>query len=381
MKVSRLIEDNAGAFKHKELNEMRVKMYKQSKDIRKDYDSVDRGNAFASGNAYLNPADSDAKKDFNNYYNKRVAPMIATMEPNERNTYLTNMVATAKIIPDGLKGDIQTASRSTDPKLIATTADFIDRLRMTNPHVLADIDAKDMARLDMVNQKMASGLNADKAMEQVDAQLSETNDAVFKVRAEELKDAKLDYKALALENFNAPWYVKMIPGDSMSVEDSTSNFATSQAAQITSEYKAAYETQYKMTGDTLAAQKHANSVVAGTYGVTNINGKNQLMRNPPEKYFGIDNVDNDWMREQVVEEARKAISNSWIDPSVKAENVILVPAPYVTSRTAREGRPAYKMMALTPDGGYTDILGANSFFTFDKQKKIGSLLDDARGDQ
>lgn len=380
MKATKMISDNASAFKHNELNEMRVKLYKQSKDIRKDFESVDRGNAFATGNAYLNPAMNDSVKDFNNYYNKRVAPAIATMEPNERNTYLTNMVSTAKIIPDALKGDIQTAARSTDPKLIAQTADFIDRVRMTNPFTLADIDQRDLARVDMVNSKMASGLTADKAMEQVDAALDVSNKAVFDKRKDELKDAKLDYQGMAMKNFNAPWYVKMLPGDSGSVEDTTSEFATRQAAQITTEYKNSYDTQYSMTGDAVAATKYANSVVAGTYGVTNINGKHQLMRHAPEKYFGIDNVDNDWMRKQVEEEATTALKGTLQDADhpMSAKDAIIVPAPYVTPRTAKEGRPLYKMMALTRDGGYVDLLGPNKYFTFDKQKKVGELVDDAK---
>lgn len=380
LKASKLIEDNAGIFKHRELNEMRVKLYKQSKDIRKDYESVDRGNAFATGQAYLNPAMSDSVKDYNNYYNKRVSPALASMDQNERNTYLTNMVSTAKLIPDGLKGDLQVAARSTDPKQIAAAADLVDRIRMTNPHLVQDIDQKDLARIDMVNSKMAPGLTADKAMEQVDAALDVSNDAVFKKRTEELKDAKTDYQALALKNFNSSFLYKMLPGDSGSIEDTTSEFATRQAAQITTEYKNAYETQYKLTGSTEAATKYANSVVAGTYGVTKINGKNQLMRHAPEKYFSIPNVDDDWMRKQVEEEAATAMKGILQDGNhpMNPKDAILIPAPYVTPRTAKEGRPLYKMMALSPDGGYVDLLGPNKFFTFDKNKKIGELIDDAK---
>ncbi|MCA9340873.1 MAG: hypothetical protein KDA17_08210, partial [Candidatus Saccharibacteria bacterium] len=210
--------------------------------------------------------------------------------------------------------------------------------------------------------------------------LDVSNDWVFNKRIEELKDAKVDYQALALKNFNAPWYVKMMPGDSGSIQADTSEFATRQAAQITTEYQAAYETQYKLTGDTNAAQKYANSVVAGTYGVTKINGKNQLMRHAPEKYFHIDGEDDDWMREQIVEEARNAMSGSWISSDIKPEDAIIIPAPYVTPRTAKEGRPLYKLMTLSPDGGYVDLLGPNKFFTFDKQKKIGELIDEAKKD-
>jgi hypothetical protein len=35
-------------------------------------------------------------------------------------------------------------------------------------------------------------------------------------------------------------------------------------------------------------------------------------------------------------------------------------------------------MAPTRNGGYIDLLGPNKFFTFDKEKKVGQLVDDAR---
>jgi hypothetical protein len=35
-------------------------------------------------------------------------------------------------------------------------------------------------------------------------------------------------------------------------------------------------------------------------------------------------------------------------------------------------------MALSPDGGYIDLLGPNKYFTFDKDKKVGELVGDAR---
>jgi hypothetical protein len=380
LRVSQMIDKNGAIFSHKELNELKVKMHKKTKDIREDYNSVDRGNAFASGQAYLNPAMPDSVKDFNNYYSKRVAPVLADMDESQRNTYLANMVSTTKILPDQLKGDLKVAARNRDPKLIASTADFIDRLRFTNPHVLGDIDQTDLARIDMVNSKMASGLNAKDAMEQVDAALDVNNKAVFDKRAEDLKATQPDYQKLALGNFEASWYVKALPGDSGSLRDVESEFATRQIAQVTTEYRNAYDTQYKLTGDTTAAQKYANGVIAGSYGVTKINGKNQLMRNAPEKYFSIAGSDNDWMREQIETEAARALADSLQDPNkpIGPKDAIIIPAPHVTSRTAKEGRPIYKLMALSPDGGYIDLLGPNKYFTFDKDKKVGELVGDAR---
>lgn len=379
LNISNAIKTNEAIFTHQQMNDLKVKMYKKSKSIREDYDSVDRGNAFASGQAYLNPANNDSVKDYNNYYNKKVAPVLADMQPEERNTYLANMVATTKVIPDALKGDIKVAARSTDANLLASTADFVDRLRIQNPHLIQDIDQRDLARIDMMNSKLASGATIDEAAKQVEDALNPANAAVYEKRTSDLKDLEVDYQSLAMKNFNAPWYVKVLPGDSGSVSDTSSNFATRQIAQLTSEYRAAYETQYKLTGSQDAAEKYANQLVSGTYGVTKVNGNNQLMRFSPEKYFSIAGQDNDWMREQVLEEARKQLSNSWVDPKTTAEdNVIIVPVPGVTSRTAKEGRPLYKMMLLTQDGGYQDLLGGNKYFTFDPDKKIKTIVDEAK---
>lgn len=376
--INAAIEKNADIFKHKEMNDLRVKMFKKTKDIREDYDSMDRGNAFATGNAYLNPADNDSVKDFNNYYNKRVSPVLPEMEPNERNTFLANMVATTKVMPDNMKGDIRVAARSNNPELIANTVDFIDRLRNANPHVIQDIDAKDLARLDMINNKMASGLQPSEAIKQVDDALDVNNAAVYDKRVAELKDLEIDYRKKALSNFNAPWYVKMLPGDSGSVQDVESNFATRQIAQIENDYRQAYDTQYKLSGSTDAAEKYANQVVGGTYGVTEINGTKQVMRNPPEKYFGMDNVDPTWMREQMLDEANRALSNSWVKPGTSAEkDVILVPVPFVTPRSAKEGRPLYKLMLNRPEG-LVDLLGTNKYFTFDKGAQISKMVEEAK---
>lgn len=383
LNIEKAIAGNEGILKHKEVNDLRVKMYKKSKAIREDYESLQRGSAFATGQAYLNPANNDNLKDFNNYYNKSIAPILADMEPDERNVYLANLVATTKVIPDMLKGDIKNAARSLDPNVVATTADFVDRLRMSNPHLIQDIDKNDLGRIDMMNSKLASGATIDEAYKQVEDALNPANAAVYDRRVSELKDLELDYEMMALENFNAPWYVKILPGDSGSVSDTKSNFATRQIAQLTSEYRAAYETQYKMTGDTEAAKRYANQVVSGLYGVTKVNGTNQLMRHAPEKYYSINGVNNEkWMRQQVLDQANEILKNSWVVPGTSAEkDVILTPIPGVTSRTAKEGRPLYKLMLLTPDGGYQDLLGNNKFFRFEPEKQIQKLIDDARAEE
>jgi hypothetical protein len=378
MEASRAITDNASAFTHDQLNDIKVKLFKATKKIREDYDSVDRGNAFASGDTYLNPMDSDAKKDFNNYYNKRVAPALSSMTPEERSSYLVKVTKNAGILAEGLKGDLYTAARSSDPKQVASAANMVDQLRMAAPHLVQDIDQTSLARIDMVNSKLAAGIPMSTAVQQVDEAMNVSNDAVFKKRDKDVKDMKLNYESMAVNNFKSNLFARMLPGDSGSVEDTSSEFATHQIAQLTSEYQDAYETRFRTTGDTNAAERHANSVVAGNYEVTDINGRNQLMRNGPNKYFAIPNVDNSWMREQVVEKAKTAMKDTWNELGVSPNQAIIVPAPYVTPRTAKEGRPLYMLMIPTKTEGYVNVLGPNKFVTFDKQKKINEIIENAK---
>lgn len=376
--IANTIEKNKDVWERKDYNDIRVKFHEKSKNIRDNIASVDRGNAFASGKAYLNPQDNEAVKDYNNYYNNVIEPTLADKKPEARNTLLANMIAETKIVPDRLKGDIRVSARSMDKDIVTQTADFIDRLRATNPHVLQDIDQKDIARIDMVNQRIASGFTPEEAFKQVDELLSPANAAVMEKRVTDLKDAKKDYQSLAVSNFERNWLVRALPGNSMSLTDQSSNFATRQIAQLTSDYKQAYETHYKITGDTTAAEKFANQSVTGMYGVTTINNRNQLMRFPPEKYYSIQGDNTDWMRKQVLQEV-EARGPFMLPEGVNIESrVMLVPDPTVTPRTAKEGAPLYKIFYETSDGQLKDMLGPGEYFKFDQEKRRQQLVDEAK---
>lgn len=379
--ISKSIEDQAKSFTHIEANELRVMLHGKAKKVLDEIDSVNRGSNYASGAAQLNPQDNEAMKDYNLFYNRMVEPTLQDMPPEEKNTRLANLVSQSKVIPDNLKGDVHNAARSLDPKVVSDKADFIDRLSLTNPHLIKDFDQTDLARIQMVNQMLGAGYNETEAFKRVDDALNPSNAAVYDQRKEDIKEQKFPYADKAVANFDASFFYKLLPGKQGIDRDS--NFAGRQVAQLTADYRNAYDTQYKLTGDKTASETFANTTVRGLYGVTDINGGDQLMRYAPEKYYSIPNIDNGWMREQVLDEAREQLGKSLTNPGTTPEkNVVLVPDPLVTPRTAKEGRPLYKLMYKQDNGELSDLLGPNKFFAFDpaseRVKKLEAARDQAK---
>lgn len=348
---------------------------------RKELQDVTAGSAFVSGTAYLNPQDDKAVKQMNTYYDKAVVPTLAQMSVPERNTYLSNLIDSTKVVPQRLAGDIATASRSRDMETVTAAADLVDRIRASNPNMLRDFKQQDIARLELVRSLRESGYDDAEAFERADKTLDPANESALKLRKAELAGAKLDYRANAVAAFTQPFYVRALPGNSGSLQETdTSKPSGAQVIQLESDYRRAYESQYQLTGNSDISKKHADSVVRGLYGVTTVNGKNQVMKYAPENFYSIPGIKNDWMREQLLDAVNEATKNSMMAPEFDPKtDVILVPDPNVTPRTAKTGQPAYKLMFIRKhDGSLGDLLGPNQYFTFEPQKKKKSMIEDAR---
>lgn len=370
--ISQQIENSAGRFGNVKANELRIALHEKEKGMLKEIDSVNHGSAFASGEAYLNPGSSDDVKDYNTYYDKQVAPTLAQQSPEERNTRIANMITTSKVVPESIKGDVKSAARSNDPKVVANAADLVDRIGQVQPQLLKDFDQADVAKISMTNALMANGYTATEAMTRVQDATNVNNKSIMEGRENVLKGSKINYANKAVANF-AGFFERHF------ALDATSNFSSRQITQLTSDYRQAYDTQYKLTGDQAEAEKFADRTVQGTYGVTNINGTDQLMRYAPEKYYAVPNVPNTWMRDQVKEAADTVLHNSLSPPGTSADkNVLLVPDPLVTPRTAKAGAPAYKLMYKNDAGELSDLLGPGKYFTFDPQKVKDQQVQNAR---
>lgn len=363
-------------------NDLKQKILTKNRAYREKTESATRGSAFLSGTAYLNTENSQSVKDFNAAYDSMVSPRLAQMDAPSRNTLLANVIDRARAVPETLKGDIKAAARSRNVEEVAAAADLIDRVRDINPNMLGDLGSdKELARIDMVRSYRDAGYNEQEAVEKADKIFDPVNASMVTARKQELTAMKMDYRKAAVAALNPSLLYRALPGDQGADFDAPTA-TPAQEMQLSEDYRRAYETQYALTGNEYLAEKHAKSFIKGTYAVTNINGRKSIMKYAPENYYAISGSRNEWMRAQVLAEARKvtAPDKSWMpaDFNLK-EDVLLVPDPYVTPRTAKAGRPVYKLMYRSrSDGTIRDLLGPNQYFSFDPDKEKAALVDAAR---
>lgn len=364
----------------KATNDLLRKTLSSLDTINKDIDLAARGSMFASGEAYLNPADSDDKKAFNAYYENNVEPLLNDVAASagtpeegqaQRTAFLLDLIDRVRYVPDRLRGDITSVARGRDVEEIAAASEFIDRLRHVNPHLLSSFNEQDLARIDLVRQFKESGYNSREALDLADKATSPVNQQLRQYRMEELNGLKIDYRDKATDIFNG-WFDFGV--------DINNPASQEEILNLELDYRRAFSSGYLMTGNAEYAEKMANRMVSGQYSATSVNGIKQVMKYAPEKYYHISGVDNtEWIRTQMIDRAKLAYKDTAIPlESIDFEKeIFLVADPHHTPRTARDGAPKYKIMRLSGQE-YHDVLGAGVYWAPSVKEEADRLTGAAK---
>lgn len=356
-------------------NALRKKVFTKLEKEQEKFDSINAGSAFAGGQEFLNRQDPKAAAAYNDYY-ESIEPGLATLDPNERNAAITGIVNNAKSVPNRLTGDIQRIARSTDVDQITQAVDLIDRIGDQNPHLIGDIaPEKDLARLRMINDRVNQGYTEEEALKIVDDILDPRNEITQGEANAQLKEKKLDYRGKAMGLFDS----SILPFN-LGLE-TEGQVAKGQLDGLTAAYRVKYEDHYRITRDEKLSAKYAEQFVKGRYGVTKVNGGNQVMQFSPEKYYGIQGDGTEWMRDQMIEDAKGILKNSLASRPGQfgtkdlRENLrlVVIHKDGVTKRTAATGAPRYHLMYKGSDGTFTQV-GGRYFFDPEKRKK--ELVDE-----
>jgi hypothetical protein len=361
-------------------NQLKTKVFAKLEKEQERFDQINAGSAFANGQRFLNRQDSKAVDAYEEYY-KSVEPGLSQLEPFERNIALTTIVDNAKAVPSRLTGDIQRIARSNDVEQIGQAADLIDRVGAQNPHLIGDLaPQKDLARIQMINDRINQGYTEEEAIKKVDDLLDPRNEITIGEATAELKDKKVNYRGQAVQAFDQAGLFKEL--FTFGMADGLDPDAAVQKPAVdglTAAYRVAFEDHYRITRDEKLAKEYATNFVRGRYGVTNVNGDNQIMQYPPEKYYSITGERGDWMREQALDTAQKAFKNSLNPPDRRdlKKNLVVMTDPFVTPRTAEAGAPRYKLMYKRDDGSLADVLGPENYFYFEPDAQRGKLVEKA----
>ena len=106
---------------------------------------------------------------------------------------------------------------------------------------------------------------------------------------------------------------------------------------------------------------------------TKVNGRKEVMRYAPDNYYSIPNVDNDWIREDMLEYAKGKLEGSFQSWDSVKDRILLIPNPISTPQTASDGKPLYDVVIKGDDGQLRPINSDGTGWYPDKEKKLKQL--------
>lgn len=263
---------------------------------------------------------------------------VSLADPEGRQAII-GLVSKTKLLPTKVKEAIKTSSLSTDPNIVNIGASFYDQIAVMSPRTIANsLTETEQAYFENYRKALGSGYNAEEAIEY--AGNTTYGKDKEKLTALRLRTDQADYKESrrgSAEDF--------ISGRTGFFEfDPDLGEAARENVMFESEYNTAYDIAFEQTGgDAEASAKIADRTVGRKWGVTAINGSNQLMRFTPEGVYGSEGntewIANQWNTEQATLQAD--VFGGWNE----GNKIILVS----DLKTGREQQPSWAIMVQSVD--------------------------------
>lgn len=137
------------------------------------------------------------------------------------------------------------------------------------------------------------------------------------------------------------------------------------ADNIREDARAVFTDAYTRTGDAEVAETITRRTLGKTYGQSSVAGSGSVMQYPPELFYAIPGIDNEWMTEQLVEDVRAFV------PDIGKESIELVPTPRTAADVRAGEAPRYQVLVMDEDGIYQPVMqedGAVLDYRFDPSK-------------
>lgn len=376
----------------------KTKLLKKSDDVLGDTNSAYRGQGFASGLASLNPESADDMKDLDNFYKNVYTPSRQGVPYPQRNEELANIISNTKVVPKTLMGEIEAAAYSTDIGALEQTADLMTRIENKNPLLLQRFNERDMAIVNTVKSMRQSGYSAGVINERLTELRKPVTLSVAEGRAKEAEELYPEVDDV-LDDVYDSW-ITIQP-----------EIYDGQRAEMDRVIKEAFKSHYVLTADVGLSKKHAETMVKQQFSPTKVNNRREVMRYAPDNYYSIQDVENDWIREDMIEfsleqfkgnlyevpsylslilenatkldfgkgdiynKYKKSGASDYESKKMQylADRIVLVPDPIMTPKTAAQGQPVYNLMIKGEDGIFRTILGKGQYWYPDRAKKIKEL--------
>lgn len=255
----------------------------------------------------------------------------------------------ARLLPPSADSWLSSAARSPDPGIATRAAEFFNLLEATAPEAAAKVDPDTRAVMGVMSSMIGAGTNREKAFETARAN-------VFEVRKDVLEQRRQAFGVKEMRRANDKAFASLMDQDFDGWFSRQADYVPTDtgAGDLKADFLSQTQRYFEKTGDIEVARAQARADVKHRYGVSEVNGRKEILYYAPEKQFpGLtaEMVRGDVGRVLTENAAqimrRDPTTGKPVAASMKAEDVRLVPS----AETDRTGGKRWNL-------GFVDEFGA-----------------------
>jgi murein DD-endopeptidase MepM/ murein hydrolase activator NlpD len=239
---------------------------------------------------------------------------------------------------------------STSGTRVVKAADTIERLSMQNPEVAKQFDGDNFTLATMINHNQNLGLSGTEAVARAKGELAKGQQRIQQgLKLDKpVKDFMANQNPVTLFSQGGYW--------GLGVEVPTVLVQEKIAASLKSDYEQLVQINYDKTADLQLAAKNAQVALRQVWGVTRMNGRPEVMRYPPERFYKVAGAPANWIQQQALTLVRQTalVPKGW-----HTTEVHLMGDGLTAQMVAQKQDPVYKVLYKNRAGEIVPLLNAN----------------------
>lgn len=243
--------------------------------------SANRLQLSIQNNFPLDPNDKSNQDAADNYFTNNIESSFNIRDENSLNA-VAEISSRTGIIPSQIKSKLVTGSTSRNPELVIPMAKMYGQIFDINPSAVNGLSTDAMAYYGKVYGLTRAGMNDKEAIETAYKATYEQDDMTKKMLSDMKSGNKYskEREKAAQDNINSFFALGGFSSPNVT-KPSASN------SEYMRDYFVLYDTNFdKSGGDVELAKKNTNAQIKSKWGVTSINGKDEVMRYAPEAVYG-----------------------------------------------------------------------------------------------
>jgi hypothetical protein len=336
-----------------------VQMAYDDARARRDKDGAERVNVaeIIQAGGHVDPGNEKQVKAYDRFFKADVLPRLAAAANGDSakfNASVVQFVGQQGVVPETLKSSIRTNLRSGTPDQRIAATQLLDQLKSLNPQIINDFSEDEIRFGSLLSASVDRGMNpteaarsADEVMRTPKASRQALDQAYGDLTKVKGLDGTTRQERWLKEQFAGWWRWS-----------SSINVLPSVAAEADEVVRNEF---LRNGGDLDAARISAKDILSARFGVSEVNGAPQVMRNPPEQHYEFPGRAPAEVAKAIRDEAIADISAGGLkDPNnpFNPDTVRLQPYPII-GRTSPGGKPVYALQVKDAAGRWHTQIETN----------------------